>query len=96
MGCSQWKAALATRRSSSPYLQRFVGLFEIAVYIHVQNNAGFNIRIAWWIVREPSKSQEVGKEDQGKVTQLGLAVLRRPGPPGLPSGLLDVFAPKVL
>ena len=30
--------------------------------------------------------QKEGQDDQGEVKELGLAVLRSPGPPGLPSG----------
>ena len=56
--------------------------------------SAFKIRIAWWIAREPRKSQQEGLEDQGTLKQLGgdpLSLVPLPGPPGLVSGLLKAF-----
>ena len=41
------------------------------------------------LLGSPGKSQNEGQEDQGGIEELGgppRAVLRHPGPPGLPSG----------
>ena len=51
--------------------------------------AGFNLSQFDGLSGSPGKSQKEGQEDQGEIKELGgapLAVLRSPGPPGLPSG----------
>ena len=51
--------------------------------------SGFNLSQFDGLSGSPGKSQKEGQEDQGEIKELGgapLAVLRSPGPPGLPSG----------